>query len=135
MRCGLPAFAMLALLGLLCCSPAPEPEPEKPAAPTAESDPGVTLSLSVGLINNRLLFSNSSATLLQRILVVINEGSGETEFRHTISLVQPNATIHYSPGVCAAKDGSRWDPAQNEAKTITVYADTGAGRGRWYGSY
>jgi len=120
------------------CSGAREPkatEEDLVRTPTAESDPGISLNISVGLVSGRVLFENKSGETLRNILVVMTEDPGDNEFRHNIGVVPALAMMHFLPRVFTAQNGTKLDPAVHKIKTITVYADISSGRGRWYGSY
>ncbi len=110
-------------------------ESDQVRTPTAESDPNVSLNISVGLVSGRVLFENKSGETLRNILVVMTEEPGKNEFRHTIGIVPALALMHFLPRVFVTSSGIKLDPAVHRVKTITVYADISSGRGRWYGSY
>ena len=114
-------------------SPRQEEPPEE--TPLTDFDPGVTLNISAGFFNSRLLFTNQSSVRLERILVVVNENEGEKEFRGEISGLQPNSMLHFSSTIFVNSAGEKLDASPANLNSVTVYADTPEGRGRWSGSY
>lgn len=135
-RCLPAAAAVLACCLAFACGVADE-QPQAPPveAPLTSFDSGLELNISVGFFNGRLLFTNQSELPLKRILVVVNEGEGETEYRGELSGMQPNFMLHYSPTIFSNTSGLKLDPKAVELKSVTVYADTPQGRGRWSGNY
>jgi len=135
-QCPLAAAAALACCLAFACGTADEQQQPPPVeAPLTSFDSGVELNISVGFFNGRLLFTNQSDLPLKRILVVVNEGEGETEYRGEMSGMQPNFMLHYSPTIFSNPSGVKLDPKAVELNSVTVYADTPRGRGRWSGNY
>ena len=138
---GAPHRRMIAVLAALwialaCSCGAGEPDETEDALPPLSShDPAVRLNISVGLVNKRLLFTNLSGTAVTRILVVFNEGDPVNEFKHTIGVVQANSMMHFTPSLFKNAEGLKFNVDQHEVKTVTAYADTPKGRGRYYGAY
>lgn len=122
-------------LSFACGTAAEEQQAAPVEVPLTSFDSGVELNVSVGFFNGRLLFTNQSDLPLKRILVVVNEAEGEIEYRGEMSGMQPNFMLHYSPTIFSNSAGLKLDPKAVELKSVTVYADTPQGRGRWSGSY
>ncbi len=123
-------------IALACSCGAGEPEETEDALPPLSShDPAVRLNISVGLVNKRLLFTNLSGTAVTRILVIFNAGDPLNEFKHTIGVVQANSMMHFTPSLFKNAEGLKFDLDKHEVKTVTAYADTPKGRGRYYGAY
>ncbi len=120
---------------LLACGGAEDEEAAPVEVPLTSFDSEVQLNISVGFFNGRLLFTNQSSLLLERILVVVNQGEGENEYRAQLSGMKPNFMLHYSPTLFSNEAGTKLDPKAIELNSVTVYADTPEGRGRWSGNY
>jgi hypothetical protein len=131
------ALGITLLLGTACAPQANEApsEADLVRTPTAESDPNVSLNISVGLVSGRVLFENKSGETLRNILVIMTERLSNDQFQHKIGTVPAFALMHFTPRVFRNGSGTGIDPAVHKIKDITVYADISSGRGRWYGSY
>lgn len=132
------ALGITLLLGTACAPQAKEQassEADLVRTPTAESDPNVSLNISVGLVSGRVLFENKSGETLRNILVIMTERLSNDQFQHKIGTVPAFALMHFTPRVFRNGSGTGIDPAVHKIKDITVYADISSGRGRWYGSY
>ena len=94
----------------------------------------VPLSISAGPIGNRVLITNHSREILTNISMILNEGD-EGGYRHNLGKLLPNATLHFAVRVYKKQDGTRYTGTAKQITSITVFADTPGGSGRWYSTY
>ncbi len=81
-----------------------------------------------------MLITNHSGEILANISMILNE-QDEGGYRHELGRLLPNATLHFAVRVYKKQDGSRYTGSAKQITSITVFADTPSGSGRWYSSY
>ncbi len=129
---GRPAFLIgLCLLILGCTLPSQTDEATEAAEAKQRN---VRLSISAGPIGNRVLITNHSQEVLSDISMILNQGDGGG-YRHTLGRLLPNATLHFTFRVYKKQDGTRYTGTAQQITSITVFADTPRGSGRWYSTY
>ena len=106
---------------------------EAPAATEARQG-NLPLSISAGPIGNRVLITNHSREILTNIAMILNEGD-DGGYRHNLGRLLPNATLHFAFRVYKKQDGTRYTGTAKQITSITVFADTPRGSGRWYSTY
>ena len=124
-----PAFLIGLCLLILGCTLPPETDE---AADARQGN--VPLSISAGPIGNRVLITNHSREILTNIAMILNEGD-DGGYRHNLSRLLPNATLHFIFRVYKKQDGTRYTGTAKQITSITVFADTPRGSGRWYSTY
>ena len=118
----------LCLLILGCTLPS---ETDEAGDAKRESAP---LNISAGPIGNRVVITNHSREILTNISMILNEGD-EGGYRHNLGRLLPNATLHFAVRVYKKQDGTRYTGTAKQITSITVFADTAGGSGRWYSTY
>ena len=124
-----PAFFIGLCLLILGCT---QPSETEQAGDVKRQN--VPLNISAGPIGNRVLITNHSGEILANISMILNE-QDEGGYRHELGRLLPNATLHFAVRVYKKQDGSRYTGSAKQITSITVFADTPSGSGRWYSSY
>ena len=124
-----PAFLIGLCLLILGCTLPPETDE---AADARQGN--LPLSISAGPIGNRVLITNHSREILTNIAMILNEGD-DGGYLHKLGRLLPGATLHFAFRVYKKQDGTRYPGTAKQITSITVFADTPGGSGRWYSTY
>lgn len=130
--------ALFCFLVLGACIPAPLAEDgtlaeaENGAQPVPDRE--IELQMAAGPIGQRLLVTNHSSEPFENLVMIVNEDDNGG-YTLKISRIESQASMHFGLNAFRDSNGERYDPDQSWVRTVTVFADTPSGHGRWRSSY
>ncbi len=119
---------LIAVVALLGCLPLSMEEASKKVQE-------FELKMAAGPIGERILVSNHSNEPWENVVMIINDQPDGSGYKLTLSKFSERASLHFGMRVFRNSEGERFDSNNDGMKTLTVYADTPSGKGRWRSSY